>query len=105
MRQLSCLPAADAGGQTVESAKEASTASGEASQKLASMGYTNVYEFGGINTWTGEIVTEETNAKEDASMWLMIGETEVSVTWEENASVEALREIVSEGTLTIRGAE
>ena len=23
------------------------------------MGYTNIYEFGGINTWTGEIVTEE----------------------------------------------
>ena len=29
----------------------------EASQKLADMGYTNVYEFGGINTWEGEIVT------------------------------------------------
>lgn len=25
----------------------------EASQKLADIGYTNVYEFGGINTWTG----------------------------------------------------
>ena len=23
--------------------------------KLADMGYTNIYEFGGINTWTGEI--------------------------------------------------
>ncbi|MBQ6540470.1 MAG: rhodanese-like domain-containing protein [Oscillospiraceae bacterium] len=29
----------------------------EASQKLADMGYTNVYEFGGIITWPGEIVT------------------------------------------------
>ena len=28
----------------------------EASQKLADIGYTNVYEFGGINTRTGEIV-------------------------------------------------
>ena len=28
----------------------------EAAQKLADMGYTNIYEFGGINTWTGEIV-------------------------------------------------
>ena len=28
----------------------------EASQKLADIGYTHVYEFGGINTWTGEIV-------------------------------------------------
>ncbi len=30
----------------------------QAAQKLADMGYTNVYEFGGINTWTGEVVTE-----------------------------------------------
>ncbi len=28
----------------------------QASQKLADMGYKNVYEFGGINTWNGEIV-------------------------------------------------
>ena len=28
---------------------------GQAAQKLADMGYTNVYEFGGIETWTGEI--------------------------------------------------
>ena len=31
----------------------------QAAQKLADMGYTNVYEFGGISTWTGEIVTNE----------------------------------------------
>lgn len=31
----------------------------EASQKLADMGYTNVYEFGGINTWEGETETGE----------------------------------------------
>ncbi|MBR1876963.1 MAG: rhodanese-like domain-containing protein [Lachnospiraceae bacterium] len=31
----------------------------EASQKLADMGYVNVYEFGGIEDWTGDIVTEE----------------------------------------------
>ena len=39
----------------------------EASQKLADMGYTNVYEFGGINTWEGEIVTgeEETVSAEE----------------------------------------
>ena len=30
----------------------------EAAQKLADMGYTNVYEFGGIITWKGETVTE-----------------------------------------------
>ena len=32
----------------------------------------------------------------------MIGEMDVPVTWEENASGKALREIVSEGPLTIR---
>ena len=31
----------------------------QAAEKLAAMGYTNIYEFGGINTWTGDIVTNE----------------------------------------------
>lgn len=30
----------------------------QASEKLAEIGYTQVYEFGGINDWTGEIVSE-----------------------------------------------
>ena len=36
----------------------------QAAQKLFDMGYTNLYEFGGINTWTGEIVTEEPAQRE-----------------------------------------
>ncbi len=32
--------------------------SSQAAQKLFDMGYTAVYEFGGITSWTGEIVTE-----------------------------------------------
>lgn len=31
----------------------------QASEKLAKLGYTNVYEFGGILDWTGETVTGE----------------------------------------------
>ena len=31
----------------------------EASQKLADMGYTHIYEFGGIIDWSGEVVTSE----------------------------------------------
>jgi len=31
----------------------------EASQKLADMGYTHIYEFGGIIDWTGEIVANQ----------------------------------------------
>lgn len=30
----------------------------QASEKLAALGYTNVYEFGGIIDWTGETVSE-----------------------------------------------
>lgn len=30
----------------------------EAAQKLADMGYTNIYEFGGIIDWKGETTTE-----------------------------------------------
>lgn len=31
----------------------------QAAQKLFDMGYTNICEFGGINTWTGEVITEK----------------------------------------------
>ncbi len=30
----------------------------QASAKLAALGYTNIMEFGGINTWEGEITTD-----------------------------------------------
>ena len=30
----------------------------QASEKLAALGYTNIVEFGGINDWPGEIVTD-----------------------------------------------
>lgn len=80
----------------------------QAALKLFDMGYTNIYEFGGINTWTGEIVTvdnseeegppETTTEKPDAGefkvMKLLIGETEVPVIWETNDSVEALKELL-----------
>ena len=38
----------------------------QAAQKLFDMGYTNIYEFGGINTWAGEIVTESIPAEASA---------------------------------------
>ena len=36
----------------------------QAAQKLADLGYSNVYEFGGILDWTGEIVTDTSTAAE-----------------------------------------
>ena len=81
----------------------------DASQKLASMGYTNVYEFGGINTWTGEIVSEQ-NKGEDAqnagqtesNMKLRIDNTEIPVSWENNDSVSELRSLVEGEPITIQ---
>lgn len=68
----------------------------QAAQKLFDIGYTNVYEFGGINTWTGEIVAEtDTDAEqEENTMRLSIGETEVPATWEDNPSVDALKALL-----------
>ena len=64
----------------------------EASRKLADMGYVNVYEFGGINDWTGEIVTDEPETSRGSEdMKLYINSEEVPVTWENNASVEELK--------------
>ena len=64
----------------------------DAAQKLFDMGYTNVYEFGGIIDWTGEVVTEEAK---DTAMTLTIDGKEMPVTWEDNASVKELKEIRS----------
>lgn len=36
----------------------------KASQKLYDMGYKNVYEFGGIIDWTGEVVTDDSPAQD-----------------------------------------
>ena len=87
----------------------------QASDKLALLGYTKVYEFGGINTWTGEVVTGKDpypegegerkggtmDSKKEEGMELMIGEETVPVTWEENPSVEELKALAGEDGLTI----
>ena len=82
----------------------------QAAQKLFNMGYTNIYE-----DWTGEVVTKEPDTdtsqesepemqitEEKTDMKLKIGDAEVPVIWEENDSVDALREIVKEKPLTIQ---
>ena len=84
----------------------------QAAQKLFDMGYVNVYEFGGIIDWTGEVVTgtteEETGSEsqakdeEEQDMKLKIGDKEVPVTWEENASVDALKALAEKDALEIQ---
>ena len=72
----------------------------EASKKLAALGYTNVYEFGGIIDWAGPTVKED---NEDSNeMKLKIGDTEVEVQWEDNESVSALMYMVENEPLVIQ---
>ena len=97
----------------------------EAAQKLADMGYVNVYEFGGIEDWTGDIVTDnnpggktarltfesfegggpelnvqieqlsvkDINEEAGEGMTLKINGEDYPVEWEDNESVEALKEL------------
>lgn len=37
----------------------------QAAAKLVALGYTNIYEFGGIIDWTGDVVTEEAKVTDD----------------------------------------
>ena len=57
----------------------------QAAQKLAGMGYANVYEFGGILTWTGDIVTTE----EEKSMKLWINGAAFDAVLAENDTARA----------------
>jgi rhodanese-related sulfurtransferase len=62
----------------------------EAAGKLAGMGYTSIYEFGGILDWMGDIVTDEMKG----GIQLSIDGTQIPVTWEENASVDELKTLL-----------
>jgi len=68
----------------------------KAAEKLATMGYTNIYEFGGINTWTGEVVTDEP---------IFASKEETGKPQQESAEEakegEAMKISVSDGTHTI----
>ena len=59
----------------------------QAAQKLSSMGYTHVYEFGGIITWTGDIVTTEEEQR--IAMTLRIGDQAFSAILEDNETARA----------------
>ncbi len=75
----------------------------QAAQKLFDMGYTNLYEFGGINTWTGAIVTSEQEAAVQATPVLAIevnGKT-FYATLADNSSAQALTEKLSAGAIEI----
>ena len=93
----------------------------QASRKLAQIGYTNVYEFGGILSWTGETVREDTAEEEQMPVELSgdfgmdeeggmrpvpdlvieTGNRTFYADLEDNSSAEALTERLSSGHLTL----
>ncbi len=77
----------------------------EAAAKLAALGYTQVFEFGGIIDWTGETVTEEqADASSEAAaltVFAEIGDVRFPVVLSENASAAALLEKLSAGPLEL----
>ena len=64
----------------------------QAAQKLVDLGYTNVYEFGGILDWTDEIVTDAAEPQAEKTILIDIGGTTLTVVCADNSSADALWE-------------
>lgn len=75
----------------------------EAAQKLFDMGYTRVYEFGGIIDWTGDVVKEsaENNMDPIAVPQLRINDKIYTIDFESNSSAEAFFEKLKKETVTV----
>jgi|GEM_PF-118241 len=74
----------------------------EAAQKLFDMGYTNVYEFGGIIDWTGDIMKNKTEPiRTTCVLVIEAGETRFYANLEDNSSAKALIEKLNSGPLTV----
>lgn len=79
----------------------------EASQKLFDIGYMNVYEFGGIIDWTGEIVYGDESSEEIQDMEPMpifcirINDRTFSVSTESNSSTDEFIKKLSADPLTL----
>ena len=70
----------------------------QASEKLAKMGYRNIYEFGGINTWKGDIVREDLY---DCGLQIIVNGYPMGAVFERNASSEAFIRKLQEGGITV----
>ena len=85
----------------------------EAADKLARMGYSRVYEFGGIIDWDGEIDVNGANTEQTASidekedmtpmpmLGVAVGDSVFSIYTEDNSSAEAFVEEVKHGNVQI----
>lgn len=78
----------------------------QAAEKLAKMGYTNLYEFGGIMDWTGEIEKPDYDAIADAmrpvaELVIEADGKQLRGGFADNASADALKETLSHGAVTL----
>lgn len=75
----------------------------EAAQKLFDMGYTHVYEFGGIIEWTGDIVKDEViePVRNTCVLVIEVGEKIFYANLEDNSSAKALIEKLNSGPITV----
>ena len=85
----------------------------EAADKLAKMGYSRVYEFGGIVDWDGEIEVNEQNTEQTAStdekedmtpmpiLGVIVGDSVFTIYTEDNSSTKAFIEEVNHGNVQI----
>ena len=87
--------------QAAEATAEGSAQTAEATPEMTTEGREETSEttIEGREEISGH---QNTDTKEETAMQLMIGETEVPVTWEDNASVDALRELAADSPLTIQ---
>jgi rhodanese-related sulfurtransferase len=79
----------------------------QAAQKLADLGYTRVYEFGGILDWTGPLITREREAAVSRSVTLTVdfGSRCLYAHLENNASAAALTEKLNAGSIAVTMTE
>ncbi len=79
----------------------------EAAEKLAKMGFSQVYEFGGIIDWTGDVVKGDTQVdnQEDMTpsgiMVIRVGDMCFSIDMENNTSAAEFTKMVNKGGLTL----
>ena len=73
----------------------------EAAGKLAAMGYSNIYEFGGIITWTGETTMETETVKPIPVLVVEANGSRFYAVLEDNSSAKALIEKLNSGPVTI----
>ena len=101
------VQSAETGPEETGEAEAESTVSEPEAEETAEADDSTQAEGGGSEAESGETETEsevsEAESEEAESMLQMtIGETLVDVEWEDNGSVEALKELCQEGPLTIR---